>query len=158
MTVKSVPAVPAARGGLAAYLLGARTDSVPHSFQLPPDMLIKALEEAMLQGQLGRVNLVGFPQLFDTGVHDVSNGIIDGCHCWCHLQCHLNNLHVGYKLNFAPPVPGMAGGRHAMLVVQASHICIRHFRALKFELSIAALLIASNLIPKRQPLHGSALE
>lgn len=79
-------------GESRADLLGFGADSVPDRVQLTPHNVVEALEEALLQGQLTGVYLVGLAQLLDTGVHQVRDGIVYCAHGRAQTQPHLHQL------------------------------------------------------------------
>lgn len=76
-----------------AYLFGFGADSVPDGVQLATNNVIKALEQTVFQGQLAGVDLVGFAQLLDAGVHEIRYGIIYCAHGWAEVQPHLHQLY-----------------------------------------------------------------
>ena len=67
-------------GSMCPHLLGLVADCMPDAVQLTPYNIIKAFEQALLQGQLTGVYLVGLSQLLNAGVHQVRYSVINGTH------------------------------------------------------------------------------
>lgn len=74
------------------HLFGAWADGVPNAVKLPPDDIIKAAEEAGLDGQLAGVYLVRLPQLLDARVHEFGDGVVNLCHRRRHVHLQLDHL------------------------------------------------------------------
>ena len=65
---------------------------MPDRVQLAAHNLIKAAKEALLKGEVARVNLVRAPQVLYAHVQEIGDAVIYGHHWRCHLLSQLYHL------------------------------------------------------------------
>lgn len=65
---------------------------MPDGIELPPDDLIKGLEEPLLNGEILHIDLVRPPQLLETSVHGLKHRRLDPLHGGAHRNPNIYNL------------------------------------------------------------------
>lgn len=65
---------------------------MPDGVELPPDNLVKGLEEALVNGEVLDIDLVGPPELLEAGVHGVEDGGLDAHHGVRHGDADVDDL------------------------------------------------------------------
>lgn len=76
-------------------LLGLLAERVPDGVELPPDDFVKGLEEALVDGEVLDIDLVGPPELLEAGVHGFKDRGLDAHHGVGHGDADVNDLGRG---------------------------------------------------------------
>jgi len=68
---------------------------VPDGVELPPDNLIERLEEALVDGEVLNIHLVGAPKLLEASVHGSEDGSLDTPHGRRHGNANVYDVRRG---------------------------------------------------------------
>uniref|UniRef100_A0A0D3FCK5 Uncharacterized protein n=1 Tax=Oryza barthii TaxID=65489 RepID=A0A0D3FCK5_9ORYZ len=105
-------------------LLGLLAERVPDGVELPPDDLIKRLEEALVDGEVFDVDLVGPPELLEAGVHGIEDSGLDAPHRLSHGDADVDDLGRG-ALEVSGSKKVEAGPKVEASNVEALHSALR---------------------------------
>jgi hypothetical protein len=97
---------------------------VPDGVELPPDDLIKRLEEALVDGEVFDVDLVGPPELLEAGVHGIEDSGLDAPHRLSHGDADVDDLGRG-ALEVSGSKKVEAGPKVEASNVEALHSALR---------------------------------
>lgn len=68
---------------------------MPDGVELPPDDLIERLEEALVDGEVLNIHLVGAPKLLEASVHGSEDGSLDTPHGRRHGNANVYDVRRG---------------------------------------------------------------